>query len=69
MSTAVINPVNDEELPAQQAKSVLDLRKIRRGARNATRSGHPGRRAEAQKALADVPKMIEFVYKRAAGIQ
>jgi len=59
---AVINPFSGAVLPDAQADFVRELRTVRRGARNAMRSGHPGKRAEAARINAIAPGMIRKVY-------
>lgn len=58
----VINPFTEKPLPEKHAGLVLELRGVRRGARNAKRSGHPGKRAEAARVEAMVPGMIRDLY-------
>lgn len=56
------NPLTGDDLPKRKAEHVEKLRQVRRGARKAARSGHPGKRAEALRVLAHVPAAIRQVY-------
>jgi hypothetical protein len=63
---AVINPFSGNALTDNQSEFIHELRTVRRGARNARRSGHPGKRAEANRILNAVPGMIATVYRKDA---
>ena len=58
----MINPITSQQVGKKRAEYIEKLREVRRGATKQARSGHPGRRAEAQRTLAEVPKMIRKVY-------
>lgn len=62
----VINPVTEKPLSTERSDFVHELRGVRRGARNAKRSGHPAKRAEATRVEAMVPGMIRTVYMQDA---
>jgi hypothetical protein len=62
----VINPLSGEALSPDRADFVRELRTVRRGARNAKRSGNPAKRAEAQKIEVMAPAMVATVYKQDA---
>jgi uncharacterized membrane protein len=63
---AVINPISGTALSEDRSDFVRELRTVRRGARNATRSGNPAKRAEAARIEAMTPVMIAQVYKQDA---
>lgn len=58
------NPLTGDALSTAAVEHIEKLRQVRRGARKAARSGHPGKRAEAERVLAEVPKRIAEVYRR-----
>jgi hypothetical protein len=58
----VINPLTERKMSKDMSKLVLQSREARRGAKKAARSGHPGRRAEAQRVLQEIPKFIRTLY-------
>ena len=60
------NPFSKHPLTDEQAERVEQLRTIRRNAKKASRSGHPGRRADALKALAICSPGIRAIYVAAA---
>lgn len=63
----VINPITGKPLRPEAAKYVSQARTVRRAARNAARSGHPGHRAEALQTLAGAPELIRRTYISEAG--
>lgn len=58
----ITNPLTGNHVTRERATYIRKLRKVRRSARNATRSGHPGRRADARKVLTSVPGLIRQTY-------
>lgn len=59
------NPLDgsgEKMLTHEETLYVRKLRRVRNGASKMSRSGHPGRRADAFRALAEVPAMIHKVY-------
>lgn len=63
---AVINPISGVALSDQRSEFARELRTVRRGARNAKRSGNPAKRAEAARIEVMAPAMIATVYKQDA---
>lgn len=57
------NPYTGEDVSRRAAKHITDLRTVRRNARKAARSGHPGRRAEGRRVLAQIGRSINAVYR------
>lgn len=66
MMDAVINPISGTALSDKRSDFVRELRTVRRGARNAMRSGNPAKRAEAARVNALAPGMIAQVYRQDA---
>jgi hypothetical protein len=62
----VINPLTEKPLRSESAEFVTKLREARSGARRAARSGHPAKRAEARRALTDIPGVIRATYMKEA---
>lgn len=60
--TGIVNPITRRPLRENAAETVLQAREARAGARRAARSGHPGRRAAALRALVGIPQFIRQVY-------
>lgn len=62
----VLNPLTGEPLSEYDAGFVTKCRQARIGAKKATRSGHPGRRADALLVVRQAPELIRAVYLKDA---
>ncbi len=62
----VLNPLTGEPLSEYDAGFVTKCREARANARRAARSGHPGRRAEALRVVAQAPELIRAVFRKDA---
>jgi hypothetical protein len=58
----VINPITEQPLDTKRAAYVRKLRKARKGAQRAMRSGNPAKRAEAAKDEFNIVTMIRQTY-------
>lgn len=64
--TETLNPLNGTPLSEDGAELVKKLRKVRRNARRAARSGNPAKSADARKALGTVRDTLSALYWREA---
>lgn len=62
----MINPITDKALPSDKARYVRKLRKARKGAQMAMRSGNPSKRRQAAADEFNIVTMIRQVYTDAS---
>lgn len=62
----VVNPLTGRKMDKKPSELVTSAREVRRNAKKQARSGHPGRRAEAQRVLENVPGYIRNIYQMEA---